>query len=276
MAFDPATIKAVQVAAKVVTDEETRKKALTLILVPTIGLLLLFAMILQILTMPFAALGQAFAGDELGFINEMRADTDFTQLIDPSSSEYSKDYGQSFEGVVFADGATEVVYYNQLDERWADTLYGYSGTIGTSGCGPTALSIIVSTLTGVQRDPVEMSEWAVANGHRCEGNGSYHSIIPGGAKAFGLTVEGAGPDDYEKIAAALAEGKLVGVIMSKGHFTTSGHFIVLRGITAEGKILVADPASYSRSEQEWDFNIILNEARVGAGANGPFWIIGTK
>lgn len=272
MAIDPATLKAVQVAAKVVTDEETRKRVLIVILAPAIGILLLFAMILQILTMPFAMLGQAFMGDELNFVNELRADTDFTQLIDPNSADYA-DYGQSFEGIVFADGATEVIYYNQLDERWADILYGQSGTIGTSGCGPTALSIIVSTLTGEHRDPVYMSEWAVANGHRCEGNGSYHSIIPQGAVAFGLKVVGAGPEDYEKIAAALAEGKLVGAIMSKGHFTSSGHFIVLRGITADGKLLVADPASYSRSEKEWDFNIILNEARKGAGAPGPFWII---
>jgi predicted double-glycine peptidase len=61
--------------------------------------------------------------------------------------------------------------------------------------------------------------------------------------------------------------------MGKGHFTSSGHFIVLRGITETGKILVADPASKRRSEQEWDFDIILTEAQKGAGAGGPFWII---
>ena len=64
---------------------------------------------------------------------------------------------------------------------------------------------------------------------------------------------------------ALADGKLVVAIMAKGHFTNSGHFIVLRGVTAEGKILVADPASRKRSEQEWDLSIILDEARKGAG-----------
>lgn len=58
------------------------------------------------------------------------------------------------------------------------------------------------------------------------------------------------------------------------HFTKGGHFIVLRGITAEGKILVADPASVKRSNQEWDLSIILEEARKGAGAGGPFWAIG--
>ncbi len=63
-------------------------------------------------------------------------------------------------------------------------------------------------------------------------------------------------------------------IMTKGHFTSSGHFIVLRGCTADGKILVADPSSYKRSEKSWDLSIILNEASKSAGAGGPFWIIG--
>ena len=64
--------------------------------------------------------------------------------------------------------------------------------------------------------------------------------------------------------------------MAKGHFTSSGHFIVLRGVTEDGKILVADPASKKRSEQEWELSIILNEASKKAGSGGPFWIIGKK
>ena len=62
--------------------------------------------------------------------------------------------------------------------------------------------------------------------------------------------------------------------MTKGHFTKSGHFIVLRGVTSEGKILVADPASDDRSNKAWDMSIILNEASRSAGSGGPFWIIG--
>ena len=73
---------------------------------------------------------------------------------------------------------------------------------------------------------------------------------------------------------ALTDGKLVVALMTKGHFTSSGHFIVLRGCTSGGKILVADPASYQRSEKSWDLAIILNEASKTAGAGGPFWIIG--
>lgn len=79
--------------------------------------------------------------------------------------------------------------------------------------------------------------------------------------------------DGEDVADALAEGKLVVAIMSKGHFTKSGHFIVLRGINADGKVLVADPASLKRSNQEWDLSLILEEARKRVGAGGPFWAI---
>ena len=61
--------------------------------------------------------------------------------------------------------------------------------------------------------------------------------------------------------------------MSKGHFTTSGHFIVLRGVKGE-KILVADPASTTRSQKAWDLSIIVSEASKSATAGGPFWIIG--
>lgn len=80
----------------------------------------------------------------------------------------------------------------------------------------------------------------------------------------------------QEIVAALKEGNLVVAIMAEGHFTRNGHFIVLRGVTAEGKILVADPASVDRSNQEWDLSLIMNEANKGAGAGGPFWAIGKE
>ena len=38
----------------------------------------------------------------------------------------------------YTDGGTEVVYYNQLDERYANKPYG-TDNIGGYGCGPTAI-----------------------------------------------------------------------------------------------------------------------------------------
>ena len=165
-----------------------------------------------------------------------------------------------------------MVYFNQLDERYCNEPYG-TDHIGGYGCGPTSMSIVVSSLTDEIVDPIEMSEWAYENGYWCSKSGSYHSLIPGAAQAWGLTVEGCTASEPQRIVDALSEGKLVVAIMTKGHFTNGGHFIVLRGVE-DGKILVADPASYTRSQQVWDLAIILGEASKRAGAGGPFWIIG--
>ena len=102
--------------------------------------------------------------------------------------------------------------------------------------------------------------------------GSYHSLIPEGGRHFGLTVEGAARSEWQKVADALAEGKLVVALMSKGHFTNGGHFILLRGITEDGHVLVADSFSIRRSEQSWELSLIVNEASQSSGAGGPFWI----
>ena len=189
-----------------------------------------------------------------------------------SDTEFSA-MGLSYDGVVFSDGSTQVVYYNQLDERWKYEPYG-TDTIGGYACGPTSMSIVVSSLTSETVDPPHMAQWAYENGYWCSGSGSYHSLIPGAAEAWGLAVEGCTASEPQRIVDALTDGELVVALMTKGHFTSSGHFIVLRGCTSDGKILVADPASYQRSEKAWDLSIILNEASKTAGAGGPFWIIG--
>lgn len=178
----------------------------------------------------------------------------------------------SLGDVTFTDGVTPVVYYNQLDERYASQPYG-TDNIGGYGCGPTSMAIVVSSLTDDTVDPVEMAQWSYENGYWCDNSGSYHALIPAAAEAWGLPVSGCTTSEPQRIVDALSEGKLVVAIMAEGHFTSSGHFIVLRGVK-DGQIMVADPASYKRSEQLWDLSIILNEASRRAGAGGPFWIIG--
>lgn len=216
--------------------------------------------------------------DALGFSEEEK---DWAALLYSTLTEEQKltyedsdgdgYYNTEYGDITFADAETPVVYYNQTDARWGNKMYGKSGTIGEAGCGPTALAIVVASMTEHQVTPYDVAQWSVENGYRCEGNGSYHSLIPAGGEHYGLTVTGIG-NDSKRLVKALNEGKLVIAIMSKGHFTSSGHFIVLRGVTEDGNILVADPASVKRSNQEWALGIITNEASRRAGSGGPFWV----
>jgi hypothetical protein len=274
-AFNVALPLAAKAAATILTDKRLRMVVLSVIVGVVTAIVLPVVLIIHILTMPFAGLTALFSPDELEEIAAARADFGFDQYLDPAGADYLLGNGASYEGVTFADGVTPVTYYAQFDARWADTPYGVTGTIGRSGCGPTSLAIAVSSLTGTAVDPVQMSKWSNDNGYYLEGSGSYRSLIPNGARHFGLTAESATAADAQKIVDALADGKLVIAIMVQGHFTKSGHYIVLRGVTADGKILVADPASVNRSGQSWDLSIILGEAgNVRDGPeSGPFWIL---
>ncbi|MDL2274299.1 C39 family peptidase [Oscillospiraceae bacterium OttesenSCG-928-G22] len=266
----PAAVVAAKAAVAVLTDEKTRTAALSVIVGVVAALLLPVILLLSLLTLPMGGLGELMPEEEADFINSLRGQYGLDQYM--SNSEYLAGEALDYSGVSFTDGQTIVHYYNQLDNRWKDIPYG-DGTIGRSGCGPTALAIAVSSLTDSAIDPVQLSAWAYENGYKAYGNGSYLSLIPEGAAHFGLTVDYADRSQAQKVVDALASGKLVVAIMTKGHFTSGGHFIVLRGVTADGKILVADPSSKSRSEQEWPLSIIIDEVRKTSGVSGPFWIL---
>jgi len=77
----------------------------------------------------------------------------------------------------FTDGATEVAYFNQLDQRYANKPFGTDNT-GGYGCGPASMAILVSSLTDDLVDPAEMAKWAYGHGGWRKGQGSCHSLIP--------------------------------------------------------------------------------------------------
>ena len=79
----------------------------------------------------------------------------------------------------------------------------------------------------------------------------------------------------EKITQALASGQVCVALMREGHFTSGGHFIVLRGVTLEGKILVADPNSRQRSLIAWDPQLIIDELSHSRSSGAPLWCIST-
>lgn len=189
-------------------------------------------------------------------------------ITDPQISELTERGGQE----ILTGGSAEIDYFAQSDPAWREKLYG-SDTIGSYGCGPTAMAMAVSSLTAHETDPVQMSNWAYANGYYARGSGSYHSIVSGAAAAFGLKAEGLRTMDANELRTQLAGGRIGVALMKAGHFTSGGHFIVLRGVTLEGNILVADPNSRARSLQSWDAQLVLNELSDSRDNGAPLWIL---
>lgn len=190
----------------------------------------------------------------------LSSDPNITQIQDENGHE------------VLTGGFYKTVFFDQGDEEWADKPFG-TDNIGGYGCGPTAMAIVVASMTNTETDPALMSEWAADNGYWAKGSGSYHSIVIGTAEAYGLTAEALEDKTPEGVREALMSGKMLVALMGPGHFTNGGHFIVLRGVTASGEILVADPNSEERSLSPWDPQIILDELSYSNDSGAPLWVI---
>lgn len=145
-------------------------------------------------------------------------------------------YTVTAAGGTYPPNGMQIPHYLQGD--YANIPYG-SGSIASSGCAPTCFSMVASYLTGTVITPADAVVWC-GNAYYKAGEGTYWSYFGAAAAHFGCgaVTQTADPN---AVLAALSEGKPVISSQSKGLFTDYGHFIVLRGITADGKVLVNDP-----------------------------------
>ena len=171
---------------------------------------------------------------------------------------------------ILTGGNLPLVYYNQKDEAWSECLFGRD-PVGRFGCGPTVMSILVSSLSGETVNPEEMARWAGKAGFAAPGSGSYLSIVEGTARHYQLECSSVSLSAYIKCVEELKAGNLLIALMGKGHFTGGGHFILLRGCTEDGMVLIADPNSRDNSLQPWDPQIIVDELSRSRGNGAPLW-----
>ena len=175
---------------------------------------------------------------------------------------------------ILTGGSVDVTYFCQSSDEWKDLPYG-TDTIGPYGCGPTAMAIAVASLTDTDTDPAAMAAWAVEHGYWARRSGSYHSIVLGTARSFGLLAEPFISRDANDVLDALSQGKMLVALMGTGHFTAGGHFILLRGLTMDGQVLVADPNSPENSLALWDPQLILDELSSARDNGAPLWALWT-
>jgi len=140
---------------------------------------------------------------------------------------------------------TGLTYYSQIDGRWKYHPYTSTGntsqTIGSSGCGPTSASMVVTAIKGVIT-PDAMGDLYVKYGFRSANNGTYFSAFRWTADTFGIEYQ----ETYrlDDVVNLLRNNNLVICSVGNGLFTTGGHFIVLVGIDGN-TIKIYDPYLYA-------------------------------
>lgn len=148
----------------------------------------------------------------------------------------------------------------QWDKRWGYLPYG-DGWIGNSGCGPTALSMIVLGLTGnTEWNPAEIAALSESQGWYISGEGTSWDLLTEGAQMLGLHSE-TGELTADYIRQNLTPETPLITSMRPGDFTRSGHFIVLTGFDADGKLCINDPNSPRNSQKHWNLEDVLPQMK---------------
>ncbi|MCI9151102.1 MAG: C39 family peptidase [Lachnospiraceae bacterium] len=146
----------------------------------------------------------------------------------------------------------------QWDRRWGYDAFG-SGMIGWAGCGPVCMTMAYLYLTDdMSMDPRKMAEFADQNGYHSD-SGTSWDFWTSGAGQLGLRGEELSLSDHT-IRSALDAGGVVVCSMSPGDFTTTGHYILIRGYDEKG-FYVNDPNRRSNSEKQWTYDTLEGQIK---------------
>ena len=148
----------------------------------------------------------------------------------------------------------EPVSYLQTDPRWKNVPYAVKGensTIGGSGCGPTAMAMVLATWADPSVNPKTECMWALSHGYKYLNQGTAYTYFKPAAARYGLECRqitpgyiygNANSPYHEEAKQALDNGDFVIACMGKGTWTKGGHYVLVWGV--EGNIVyINDPAS---------------------------------
>jgi hypothetical protein len=133
------------------------------------------------------------------------------------------------------------------------------------------MAMIITTLTGQNVTPDVAARYADQQGLYTS-KGSKWTIGPVLAEHWGLKSRLVG-DNKAAISSALQSGSLV-IVSGRGAlpFTPVGHFIVIRGVAADGKWLIGDSGHSDTSTKEWSPDVILSGIQTN-GSGGSVYAI---
>lgn len=156
---------------------------------------------------------------------------------------------------------TRIPHLYQWDVRWGNTVYS-SSAFGLTGCNPTAMAMVYQGLTGnTDMSPYDMGRLADELGYMDETQGTSYGFLYAAAEQFGITAWELGVDG-DAVIEVLQNGGVVIGNMGTGTFSRgNGHYLVLTGLTEDGQVIMNDPNSAVNSEQVWDINFLVEEAK---------------
>ena len=197
------------------------------------------------------------------------------ECLEPNAEHRSKNESNTTnskgKGLNLLGKYNGLTYYSQADKRWAKKLYTSTNnptqTMKSSGCGPTAAAIVVSSSKG-NILPITMANLFVKNGYRTANNGTSWSAFPFIANYFDFnnykyTTNLNTAIDY------LRRGYYIIASCGNGLFTTNGHYIVL--VTINGNTL----SIYDTYMYDGKFDLPSRKGKITISGNTIYCTIDT-
>ena len=148
-------------------------------------------------------------------------------------------------------GGSGIKYFSQTDARWRDLAYGDDGaTMADTGCGPTAMAMVASSLTNRNVKPDELAAYAQLSGMRDE-TGTNSNFITATSNIYGLSNRRIDYPTENALRASIGSGPtiLLGTnYKGVNPYTSVGHYVVTDGFDHNGMVNIKDPrgVSYNR------------------------------
>ena len=170
------------------------------------------------------------------------------------------------------------VAYLQTDPRWGSLDYSAAGektTIAASGCGPTAMAMVLATWADAKVTPETECAWALAHGYKAPHQGTYYGYFEEAGRRYGLktyrlnysNLYGNDKSAYHAQAKdAMDRGDLVIACMGKGNWTRSGHYVLVWKVDGN-VIFINDPASTKPVRTRGAYSLFKQQVKY-------YWIIG--
>jgi hypothetical protein len=163
-------------------------------------------------------------------------------------------------------------FYYQRTGPYADLPY-HRHTIKTDGCGIVAFAMAASYLLERNVEPPELVKWAGKKFAGLSGRGTRGVFFVKASEAYGLSC--IPTNDLSEALHALRCGRPVIYYTKKsgGIFSDIPHYLVLSGITEEGRVLIHNPNGMNDGR---DFPVdAVARFRAGGITGKSFYVIGT-
>ena len=133
-------------------------------------------------------------------------------------------------------------------------------TVSSSGCSAAVASMLIAyDRQNYDQTPYTLFYDAVAGGWY-HGNGLHYDAIQAMLSRYGIRSERQ-ETSRGNIRSALKAQHPIVLKMGKGTFTNNGHYILLRGLDADGRVLVNDPNNEWNSRDSFSLKKIVQEAK---------------